>query len=68
MMTGQTEPDGDQDQALAPFLTLLAADMAARPTKAVQPLAPALEAHLEALAMVAGQVDPDAAIEGDVAL
>lgn len=67
-MTGQTEPDGDQDQALAPFLALLDADMTARPTEATQPLTPALKARLEALTMAAGHVDPDAAVEGDVAL
>lgn len=53
------------DPALAPFLALLEADMAARPASAVMPLTTALERRMEALT---GEVDPDAPIEGEVAL
>jgi antitoxin PrlF len=56
------------DPALSPFLTLLAADLAARPAQAVRKLPPALIARVEALADEIGAVDPDASIEGDVAL
>lgn len=55
-MTGQAEPDGDQDRTLAPFLALLDADMATCPTEAVRSLTPTLEARLEAFAVAAGQV------------
>lgn len=58
-----------KDPALAPFLALLEADLAARPAVAVRPLPEALADRLEALAAEAGEgADPDAAIEGEVSL
>ena len=57
--------ENTSDPALAPFLALLEADIARRPASAVVPLTPALAARMEALA---GEVDPDAPIEGMVAL
>lgn len=64
------EPEGDEaaDPALTPFLALLEADLASRPTKAVRPLPEALAGRLEALAAEVGEVDPDAPIEGEVSL
>ena len=56
------------DPALAPFLALLEADLAARPAEAVRPLLEALAGRLDALAAEVGEVDPDAAIEGEVSL
>ena len=56
------------DPALEPFLALLEADLAARPAGAVRPLPEALAGRLEALAAEVGEVDPDAAIEGEVSL
>ena len=56
------------DPALVPFLALLEADMTARPASAVLPLTPTLAARLEELAGKLGEVDPDAPIEGEVAL
>ena len=53
------------DPALAPFLALLQADLTTRPAEAIQPLTAALTGHLDALTR---DVDPDATIEGDVAL
>jgi len=61
------EADGT-DPVLAPFLTLLEADLAARPAEAVRPLSEALAGRLEALAAEVGEVDPEAAIEGEVSL
>ena len=60
--------DAAEDPALAPFLALLEADLAARPAEAVRPLPEALAGRLDALAAEAGEVDPDAAIEGEVSL
>lgn len=60
--------DDDSDPALAPFLALLEADMARRASQAVLPLTEALAARLEAVAGESGPVDPDAPIEGEVAL
>ncbi len=60
--------DEASDPALAPFLALLEADMAGRPANAVLPLPPALAARMEALAGELEGVDPDAPIEGEVAL
>ncbi len=57
-----------EDPALAPFLALLEADLAARPAEAVRPLLEALAGRLDALAAEVGEVDPDAAIEGEVSL
>jgi antitoxin PrlF len=58
--------DGASDPALAPFLNLLARDIAGRP-EALMPLPEALIARIERL--TAGvEVDLDAPIEGDVVL
>ena len=56
------------DPALAPFLALLEADIAGRPASAVAPLIPSLTSRMEALTGELGEVDPDAPIEGKVAL
>ena len=61
-------PAVDHDPALAPFLALLEADLATRPVSAVRPLSPGLAERLETLADAAGHLDPDASIEGEVAL
>lgn len=61
-------PDDDRDPALEPFLSLLAADLAARPGEAVRPIPADLVSRVDALAEEAGEVDPDAPIEGDVTL
>lgn len=63
-----SEADEAADPALAPFLTLLEADLVARPAKAVQPLPETLAGRLEALATEVGEVDPNAPIEGEVSL
>jgi antitoxin PrlF len=60
--------DEHADPALAPFLALLEADLAARPAEAVQPFPAALARRLEALAAEVGEVAPDAPIEGEVSL
>ncbi len=60
--------DDPSDPALAPFLTLLAADIAGRPASAVLPLTPGLASRMEALTSELDKVDPDAPIEGEVAL
>ncbi len=61
--------DAAEDPALAPFLALLEADLAARPAaEAVRPLPEALAGRLEALGAEAGEADPDAPIEGEVSL
>jgi len=57
-----------EDPALAPFLALLEADLAARPAEAVRPLPEALADRLEALGTEAGGGDPDAPIEGEVSV
>ena len=57
-----------EDPALAPFLALLEADLAARPAEAVRPLPGALVSRLEALGTEAGGADLDAPIEGEVSL
>jgi antitoxin PrlF len=59
-----TEPD--TDPALAPLLDLLARDIAARPD-ALATITPELATRMTA-ASGDIQVDPDAPIEGDVAL
>lgn len=60
--------DEDRDPALTPFLSLLAADLAVRPSEAVGALPPGLVARLEALTGEIGKIDPDAPIEGEVTL
>ena len=60
--------DAAEDPALAPFLALLEADLAARPAEAVRPLPESLAGRLDALGAEAGEADPDAAIEGEVSL
>ena len=55
-----------EDPALAPFLALLERDIAARP-EALIPLTPELAARMTA-ATEGVEVDPDAPIEGEVAL
>ena len=60
--------EGARDPALAPFLALLEADLAARPAAAVLPLPAALADRVEALANELGEVDPNAPIEGEVSL
>ena len=60
--------DDTADPALAPFLALLEADVAGRPVHAVLSLTPALAGRLEALTGELDEVDPDAPIEGEVAL
>ena len=57
--------DNAADPALAPFLALLEANIAGRPASAVLPLMPSLETRMEALTT---KVDPDAPIDGEVAL
>ena len=61
------EEDDAADPALAPFLALLEADLAARPSE-VRPLPEGLAARMDALAAEMGDVDPDAPIEGEVSL
>lgn len=62
-------PEEDaSDPALAPFLALLEADTAGRPANAVLPLTPALAGRMEALTEGLEEVNPDAPIEGEVAL
>ncbi len=58
--------DLDEDPALAPFLALLERDIAARP-EALSPLTPEMAARMVA-ATEGVEVDPDAPIEGEVAL
>ena len=60
--------DDTCDPALAPFLALLEADIAGRPAGAVLSLTPALAARMEVLTGGLGEVDPDAPVEGEVAL
>lgn len=60
--------EADADPALAPFLALLQADLAARPAEGVAPLPGGLAGRMEELASEVGEVDPDAPIEGEVAL
>lgn len=60
--------ESETDPALAPFLALLQAELAARPAGVLVPLSGAVAARMEALAEEVGEVDPDAAIEGEVSL
>jgi antitoxin PrlF len=61
------EDENSVDPALAPFLALLEADMAARPADAVCALPAALVDRLEALTNGTG-LDRDVSIEGEVSL
>ncbi len=56
----------EEDPALAPFLALLERDMAARP-EALVPLTPEMAARMTA-ATEGVETDPEAPIEGEVAL
>jgi antitoxin PrlF len=60
--------DESADPALTPFLSLLATDLAARPSDAVRTVISALASRLEALAAEIGPVDPDDPIEDEVTL
>lgn len=60
--------DNEHDPALSPFLSLLAADLTARPAEAVLPFDPNTVSRLGALAEGIGEVDLNAPIEGDVSL
>jgi antitoxin PrlF len=60
--------EDDRDPALEPFLSLLAADLSARPDEAIRPITGALASRIEALADEIGETDPNAPVEGDVAL
>ena len=60
--------DENEDPALSPFLSLLAADLTVRPADAVRAITPALAARLEVLVDEIGKVDPDDPIEGEVTL
>ena len=62
------EADDVADPALAPFLALLADDLAARPAEAVRPLPRDMARRLDELATEVGEVDPAAPIEGEVSL
>jgi len=60
--------DAGQDPALAPFLSLIAADLAAHPRTSIRKLPQTLASRIETLAGETGAVDLDAPIEGDVSL
>jgi antitoxin PrlF len=60
--------DDERDPALAPFLALIEADIAARPSEAVRQLTPEFISRLTALAEEIGEVDLDAPIDGEVSL
>jgi antitoxin PrlF len=60
--------DEVMDPALAPFLALLEADLAARPAEAVRLIPETLADRLEALAAEVGEIDPDAPITDEVSL
>ncbi len=60
--------EDDADPALQPFLRLLAADLATRPSEAVRPITENLAARMTVLTDDIGQADPDAPIEEEVAL
>ena len=69
-VTVHAQPDADEDPALAPFLAVLAADMAVRPD-AVRPIPESLLDQLDSIAAemgAMGEVDLDAPIEGDSGL
>jgi len=60
--------DAAQDPALAPFLSLLAADLVARPGPSIHKIPQTLASRMEILAANYEVVDLDAPIEGDVSL
>ncbi len=66
MVRVPADDEAELDPALAPFLGMLARDIAARPD-ALVPLTPALAARMAA-ATEGMERDADAAIEGDVDL
>ncbi len=67
-VTVSASTDADmEDPALAPFLALLAADMAARP-HSLRKITPAMVRGLDIVLAATGPVDPEAPIEGDVSL
>jgi antitoxin PrlF len=69
LVTVRALPEADDaDPALAPFLSLLERDLAARAAEAVRPFPPALADRLEAIATEIKDMDLDAPIEGDVSL
>jgi antitoxin PrlF len=61
------DQDEGADPALAPFLALVEADIAGRPS-AVRPLSEKLASQMTALASDVGESDPDAPIEGQTVL
>ena len=61
------QEEDDSDPALRPFLALLEADLVRRPQDVVD-IPPDLAEKWDALAASIGRVDPDAPIEGDLAL
>jgi len=65
-ITVRAAHEADEDPALAPFLALIARDLAGRPG-AVAAFTPSL-AHRIAAATEGVVADPDASIDGDVAL
>jgi len=60
--------DNEQYSPVALFLSLLAADLSARPGTAVHPLPKAMASRVEILVRESGLVDLDAPIVGDVSL
>lgn len=68
-VTVRAVPDqGSGDPALAPFLSLLEADLAARPAEAVRPFPDTVADRLEALAAEIEEPNPEAPIQGEVSL
>ena len=62
-MTVHALPEQDSaDPALAPFLALLEADLAARPAEAVRPIPETLASRLEVVVSEVGEVNPDCQI------
>lgn len=60
-------PEETSDPVIDRFLTFLAQDMARDPGTSIVPVSSALRARVEAL-VCAMDIDPDAEIDGDVAL
>ena len=61
-------PETDRDPALEPFLSLLAADLTARPADAIRPLTAGLAERMAVVAVGVEEQDLDAPIEGEVTL